>query len=129
MDLVVTVDTAVAHSAGALGVPTWIVPSFVANWPRLRRREDNPRDPTLRLFRQASPGHTPNSFTQVAKALPMHIQMEKVPRFDRPRGWSRKICHTRAAPWERNQGILPPQVIYSEASRTTLRQEFDREAQ
>ena len=75
-----------AHAAGALGVPTWIVPSFAANWPWLRGREGNPFYPTLRLFRQASPGDTPTLFTRLAKALQKHIQMEKVPRFDRQRG-------------------------------------------
>jgi hypothetical protein len=76
LDLVVTVDTAVAHAAGALGVPIWIVTSFAADWRWLRGREDSPWYPTLRLFRQASPGDLQTVFTRVAEALRMHRERE-----------------------------------------------------
>jgi tetratricopeptide (TPR) repeat protein len=53
MDLVITVDTAVAHLAGALGKPVWILLSPNADWRWLQQREDSPWYPTARLFRRA----------------------------------------------------------------------------
>ena len=53
LDLVVTTDTAVAHLAGALGRPTWLLLKSQAEWRWLKQREDNPWYPSMRLFRQA----------------------------------------------------------------------------
>ena len=52
LDLIVTVDTSVAHLAGALGRPTWTMLAFAPDWRWLRDREDCPWYPTMRLFRQ-----------------------------------------------------------------------------
>jgi tetratricopeptide (TPR) repeat protein len=56
LDLVITTDTAVAHLAGALGKPVWVLLMFAADWRWLRGREDSPWYPTAHLFRQESPG-------------------------------------------------------------------------
>ncbi len=56
LDLIIAVDTAVAHLAGALGKPVWILLPFSADWRWLREREDSPWYPTARLFRQPRPG-------------------------------------------------------------------------
>ncbi len=56
MDLVVTVDTAVAHLSGALGLPTWVALPYVACWRWLLDRSDSPWYPSLRLFRQSRAG-------------------------------------------------------------------------
>ena len=56
LDLVVTVDTSVAHLAGALGKPTWLLLSFAPDWRWLRDREASPWYPSMRLFRQTRAG-------------------------------------------------------------------------
>ncbi len=52
LDLVITVDTSIAHLAGALGRRTWVLLPYVSDWRWLRERDDSPWYPTIRLFRQ-----------------------------------------------------------------------------
>jgi hypothetical protein len=52
LDLVIAVDTSVAHLAGALGVPVWVAMPLASDWRWLLDREDTPWYPTMRLFRQ-----------------------------------------------------------------------------
>jgi tetratricopeptide (TPR) repeat protein len=52
LDLVIAVDTAVAHLAGGLGKPTWVPLPWVTDWRWMLEREDNPWYPTMRLYRQ-----------------------------------------------------------------------------
>ena len=56
LDLVISVDTSVAHLAGALGKPVWLLDRFDPCWRWLIGRRDSPWYPTLRLFRQPRPG-------------------------------------------------------------------------
>jgi ADP-heptose:LPS heptosyltransferase len=56
LDLIVTVDTSIAHVAGALAKPVWILLPFAADWRWQQARADNPWYPTARLFRQPAPG-------------------------------------------------------------------------
>jgi tetratricopeptide (TPR) repeat protein len=69
LDLVITVDTAVAHLAGALGRPVWLLNRFDADWRWLRGRDDCPWYPSLRQFRQARPGDWDGVVARVAEAL------------------------------------------------------------
>jgi tetratricopeptide (TPR) repeat protein len=55
LDLVITVDTSVAHLAGALGRPVWMLLPHALDWRWLRDREDTPWYPSMRLFRQRTP--------------------------------------------------------------------------
>jgi ADP-heptose:LPS heptosyltransferase len=52
LDLVIAVDTSVAHLAGALGKPVWILLPYAPDWRWLERRSDSPWYPTAELFRQ-----------------------------------------------------------------------------
>jgi len=56
LDLIISVDTAMAHLAGALGKPIWVLNRFDSCWRWLQTREDSPWYPTLRLFRQPRSG-------------------------------------------------------------------------
>jgi Flp pilus assembly protein TadD len=56
LDLVITVDTSVAHLAASMGKPVWLLLAFVLDWRWLREREDTPWYPSMRLFRQPVPG-------------------------------------------------------------------------
>jgi tetratricopeptide (TPR) repeat protein len=69
LDLVITCDTAVAHLAGALGVPVWVALAYGPDWRWLLGREDSPWYPTMRLFRQARPGDWDGVFARMAAAL------------------------------------------------------------
>lgn len=55
LDLVISVDSCIAHLAGALGRPAWVLLSYTPNWRWLLDREDSPWYPTARLFRQRRP--------------------------------------------------------------------------
>jgi hypothetical protein len=57
LDLVISIDTSVAHLAGAMGKPCWtLIPRLHADWRWLRERSDSPWYPTMRLYRQATAG-------------------------------------------------------------------------
>lgn len=69
LDLVITVNSAVAHLAGALGRPAWLVLPAVSDWRWALERERTPWYPTLRLFRQPSLNDWPGAFEAVARKL------------------------------------------------------------
>lgn len=69
MDLVITVDTALAHLAGALGKPVWTLLNFAADWRWLIDREDTPWYPNMRLFRQRLSGDWAEVFARVERDL------------------------------------------------------------
>lgn len=76
LDLVISVDTAVAHLAGALGQPVWTLLSFIPDWRWMMDRSDSPWYPTMRLFRQPAPGDWGAVFKKVAQELKQHISSQ-----------------------------------------------------
>lgn len=69
MDLVITVDTVLAHLAGSLGVPTFLLASFIPDWRWMLGRSDSPWYPTLRIYRQQAPGDWDSALAQVLRDL------------------------------------------------------------
>ena len=69
LDLVISVDTAVAHLAGALGKPVWLLNRFDTDWRWLLEREDSPWYPTMRIFRQPAAGDWGAVIDRVADEL------------------------------------------------------------
>jgi protein O-GlcNAc transferase len=69
MDLIITVDTAIAHLAGAMGKPVWVLLPHVADWRWMQVRDDSPWYPTMRLFRQKQAGNWEGVITRVAMDL------------------------------------------------------------
>jgi tetratricopeptide (TPR) repeat protein len=72
LDLVITVDTSVAHLAGAMGKETWILISFLPDWRWLLERSDSPWYPTVKLFRQPIADDWDSAFANV------HTKLESV---------------------------------------------------
>jgi tetratricopeptide (TPR) repeat protein len=79
LDLVITIDTSIAHLAGALGKPTWVLLPFSTDWRWLRDRNDSPWYPSARLFRQPAPGDWQSVVMQVQGTLQLQ-------RFQPPAG-------------------------------------------
>ena len=69
LDLLITVDTSVAHLAGALGIPTWTLLCHTPDWRWQLTGSDCPWYPTMRLFRQPAWGNWESVIVQVASAL------------------------------------------------------------
>ena len=69
VDLVITVDTAMAHLAGAVGRPVWTLLSFAHDWRWMLGRSDTPWYPTMRLFRQPAPNDWASVFRAVQREL------------------------------------------------------------
>jgi tetratricopeptide (TPR) repeat protein len=69
LDLIVTIDSAAAHLAGALGMPTLCMLKFAADWRWLRGRSDSVWYPSMRLFRQKSPGDWRDVVLEIANEL------------------------------------------------------------
>jgi ADP-heptose:LPS heptosyltransferase len=69
LDLVIAVDTAIVHLAGALGRPTWVLNRFESEWRWMLGREDCAWYPTVRIFSQREPGAWDDVIRRVADAL------------------------------------------------------------
>jgi len=69
MDLVVSVDTSIAHLSGALGRRTWVLLAATPDWRWMRAREDTPWYPTMKLYRQKAAGEWNEVFARIALDL------------------------------------------------------------
>jgi ADP-heptose:LPS heptosyltransferase len=87
LDLVICVDTAIAHLTGALGKPCWVVlPAYKTDWRWLSERTDSPWYPeVMRLFRQAEMGDWTPVILEVAQALGDFVALSD--RCGRAGGW------------------------------------------
>jgi len=69
LDLVITTDTCIAHLAGAMAKPVWILLPYLSDWRWMQRMDTTPWYPTARLFRQSAPGDWAGVFERVAREL------------------------------------------------------------
>ena len=69
LDLVISVDNATVHLAGALGIPVWVLLPFACDWRWMREFEDTPWYPTVRLFRQDTIGDWEGVFERLFSTL------------------------------------------------------------
>ncbi len=69
LDLLITIDSAIAHLAGGMGLPAWVLLPHTADWRWMVNRADSPWYPSLRLFRQPAPGDWRSVMNQVRTSL------------------------------------------------------------
>jgi len=93
----VSVDTVVAHLAGALGAPVWTLLRFAADWRWMIGRDDSPWYPTMRLFRQERDGDWTAPLETVVEALERWAAL----RLAQPDGPTSDVTPPRSAapPW------------------------------
>ena len=80
LDLVISVDTAIAHLTGALNKPCWVLlPNYETDWRWLLDRNDSPWYPdTMRLFRQKTDGNWKNTIVEIGNALKEKVQSKVI---------------------------------------------------
>jgi ADP-heptose:LPS heptosyltransferase len=69
LDLVITVDTSIAHLAGAMGRKCWVLLPVIPDWRWMTKRPDSPWYPTLRLYRQTAANDWSEALKRVADDL------------------------------------------------------------
>ncbi len=78
LDLVISVDTAAAHLAGAMGKPVWILLPFAPDWRWMLEQTDSPWYPTMRLFRQEKWGDWSTVFQNMTEELRILVEERKI---------------------------------------------------
>jgi tetratricopeptide (TPR) repeat protein len=87
LDLVITTDTCIAHLAGAMGKPVWILLPHLSDWRWMQQIETSPWYPTARLFRQSAPGDWPGLLNRVISQLNGTLRVQLKPDRNRFAGW------------------------------------------
>jgi len=89
LDLVISVDTSIAHLAGAMGAAVWVALPRLADWRWMDEREDSPWYPTARLFRQKSSGDWRAPVERMREELQSIVVARARKHGDKPvAGWS-----------------------------------------
>ncbi len=83
IDLVISVDNATVHMAGALGVPVWVLLPFACDWRWMQDFEDTPWYKSVRLIRQRMPADWEGVFERAASTLKQYIETGILPGIDR----------------------------------------------
>ncbi len=96
LDLVITVDTSVAHLAGALAKPVWVPMPWVAHWPYMLEREDCLWYPTMRMFRQQKDEDWAVAIDRVAAELKRLAQGDPAPLLPFKAEGERRAAHAAA---------------------------------
>ena len=121
MDLVITVDTSVAHLAGALGKEVWILLSFVPDWRWLLDRVDSPWYDSAMLFRQPAIGDWASVFRAVRQRLAARFGIDLEP------GGMAVVEEEAPVPSRQSSSAtnVPPQALTSASASATLKSAHD----
>ncbi len=76
IDLIISIDTAIVHLAGALGKEVWTLLPYSPDWRWMLDREDSPWYPTMKLFRQPEPGDWDSVFSSIKECLMKRSESE-----------------------------------------------------
>jgi tetratricopeptide (TPR) repeat protein len=112
LDLVISVDTAVAHLAGALARPVWTLVAFVPDWRWLLERENSPWYPTMRLYRQPALGDWQAVIGKVAADLSRHAKQHADAAAARPRGSAKANAAFTAALRHHRAGLEQAETMF-----------------
>ncbi|UCD82320.1 MAG: tetratricopeptide repeat protein [Desulfobacterales bacterium] len=115
LDLVISIDTSVAHLAGALGKPVWVLLPHNADWRWLLDREDSPWYPTMRLFRQKTRGDWSEVFDRVAQNLQQKMESRPGHLDWRPATHQAEALYHQGNRQYDNQKFAAAQVCYQKA--------------
>jgi len=136
LDLVISVDTSVAHLTGALGKPIWTILGYNADWRWLLDREDSPWYPTMRLFRQTSSGDWPGVFARVISELENYFALKKGIDRQKKTSLNRKnklpvdslaiVVPVYNAIANQGEGVLLNTLNSIDRSRAVLQQEYSQ---
>jgi len=79
LDLVISIDTSIAHLAGAMGIETWVMLPYYSDWRWFLHRNDSPWYPTMKLFRQQKSGDWKSTIEQIKERLEYKLFIKNFP--------------------------------------------------